>query len=119
MGRQFNNSDKEIYHELLKYHSPSDVKLDYDVIMEPCIFARKLSGWAPVYKLSLDGNYSRKRSDYVYDAAAAISKYFREQWIAFQLSKLKDSEESKFQEDFAKTQKLFAEQGFRDNLPQE
>ena len=116
-GRGVSPRDKQIFRELLTYYPKDRIKLDLDIMSEPCIFFRFYGTWDPVYKLSKDGNYSRTRRYYTYQANQAIQQYCKSRWYEHRLNKINYKQEKETFEQTMKMQKQFATEGFKDNLP--
>lgn len=115
IGRQITPSDREIFHELQREWG-AKIKLDFDMVNEPCIFFRYNSGpFELVYKLSATGSYKQKRWHYVQQAHRAIIELCKEYYEKEQNTK----QDAVDHEDFMKQRDKFRKEGFRDDLPSE
>lgn len=108
-GRSISPQDRDILKELKRYWRNS-VKIDFDIIQEPCIFFDFHGAWNLVYKLSLDGAYNNSRWSYVQQIHSAIISFIREQ------KKIKYEDEQKYQENFKKKRQEIATHGFKDEV---
>jgi len=111
-GRHISPQDEDILKELKKYWRDS-VKIDFDIVHEPCIFYNYHGLWDIVYKLSKDGTYTKNRWSYVQDAHRAIISFVREQ------KAISYEQEKKYQENFHKKREEIKTKGFRDDIKDE
>lgn len=112
IGRKVSKWDIEILNHL-QQHYHNSVKIDFDIINEPCIFFNYYGSWNVVYKLSKDGTYTQKRWHYVLQAHEAIQNFIIEE------EKNKKFDEIKHQEAFLKQREKNKKQGLKDDLPSE
>lgn len=109
--RQANQQDYEILKDLKsKWHD--NVKIDYDIISEPCIFYCYHGLWDVVYKLSQDGTYLKDRWHYVLSAHNAIMNYIKNE----DQRQMKYDEGNKYREKTNEKREDIAKNGFRDNI---
>ena len=108
-GRQISPYDKDILKELKNYWKDS-VKIDFDILHEPCIFYNYHGAWNVVYKLSRDGSYIEKKLIYVQNAHNAIFSFIREQ------RKISYEQEKQYQENFHKKREEIKKDGFKDAI---
>lgn len=114
LGRQISRKDGEILKELQTQWG-SKVKIDFDMLNEPCIFFEYNSHWEIVYKLSQSGDYLDKRWHYVKQCHDAIIAFCKEEYRLEQ----KKKQDYKIQdESFRQTREKFIKEGFKDNLPE-
>lgn len=112
-GRKISPKDMEILDEL-KSKWGNSIKIDFDMVQEPCIFYNYYGMWSMVYKLSASGNYVRNRWYYVSHCHNLILEFIHIQneqrakrQITYESEKLKD-------EQFKKQQNIYKNKGFRD-----
>lgn len=120
-GRQISPKDKDIFKELSKHYPKDRVKLDLDIMSEPCIYYRFHAAWEPVYKLSSDGNYIRNRWYYVVQATNAIQAHLRDKWELERKHKLNGRKELEDYDNTKKVQRQFQKRGLKGDFdgPQE
>jgi hypothetical protein len=111
-GRHISPQDRDILKELQSQWR-DDVKIDFDIVHEPCIFYNYFGAWNIVYKLSKDGSYLQNRWHYVLHAHEAILSFLREQ------KAVSYEQEKKYQEKFYEKRKEIETKGFQDNIKEE
>jgi len=111
-GRGISPQDYSILNELLTHYSKDEVKIDFDITQEPCIFYNYYGSWNLVYKLSKDGSYTKNRWSYVHDIHNAIISFIKEQ------KKVTYEQEKKYQESFKKKRKELSTGKFKEDLPE-
>ncbi len=114
-GRGVTSYDLDILRELQKIFSKSIVKIDFDILSEPCIFFKYKGPFDVVYKLSRDGTYQRSLGHYVIQARNAIYAYARKRNEEI----INAQEEMKYQEGTLKMRDKIRKEGFKDDFPKE
>ncbi len=95
IGRQISLQDERILQIMLDHDD--NVKIDFDIMNEPCIFYEYKGEWDIVYKLSKDGTYTQHPWYYAVQAHRAIINY-----LIQQKKKTKETDERLYQENFYK-----------------
>jgi hypothetical protein len=76
--RRATSEEMYIIEELEKIFGKGRVRIDYDIMSEPCIFFAYKGPHDVVYKLTPDGRYSRNAGHYIVQARDAIIEYIKQ-----------------------------------------
>ena len=116
IGRKVTRYDKDILNALKSKYT-SYVKIDFDILNEPCIFFEYMGPWEMVYKLSASGRYYRNINFYCTQINAAITDFIKERNSLIFRRKMNDITHGDHIEDIKIQQETFKNVGFRDTLP--
>ncbi len=115
VGRGISRWDEDILRDLKSFWHDK-VKIDFDIISEPCIFFQyNNSSFEIVYKLSANGKYVRNRWHYVKRAHDAILSCCEQKYIDGHNTE----NDKKNRENFLKHRDKIKKHGFKDDLPLE
>lgn len=116
IGRGTTEYDIDILEELKKKYSDS-VKIDSDILSEPCIFFKYKGPWEMVYKLSANGQYFRPMVFYCIQIDNAIKEFMNSRDDLIRQQKLNEIEALENSKKFEKQREHFSDKGFIDKLP--
>lgn len=109
IGRKISKYDIEILTSLQKIFTKDMIKIDYDVLHEPCIFVHYKGPWNVVYKLSQRGSYFRSMGYYLIIAREEIESHCKSRDIQVANEKA----ELLAQENIHKLQQRIQQKGFK------
>lgn len=118
IGRGVSEYDQDIL-DALKTKYSDTIKIDLDILSEPCIFLRYKGPWEMVYKLSANGEYVRPLNFYCEQIDNAISEFMKSRDDIIRRNKLNELKAIEDNKKFENQRDKFKNVGFKDNLPSE
>lgn len=117
IGRAVSKYDEDILNALKSKYTDY-IKIDFDMLSEPCIFFKYRGPWEMVYKLSATGKYARSMNLYCYQINEAIKEFIKERDQIIAQQKLDEGKVVEEDKQFKKQRDIFKKEGFKDNLPE-
>ncbi len=113
LGRRISEYDNDILNELKTKYS-NYVKIDFDILNEPCIFLKYRGPWEMIYKLSSNGQYVRPRIFYCMQIDDAITDFVKSRDEVITRKKYNEFNSDKMNKSFEKQREQLKSTGFKD-----